>query len=53
MFLLGEVLVALTLAVVVRLVEMEERFDNFDSVQMSVLGHLLLLGVLALGGRRR
>lgn len=44
---------ALTLAVVVRFVGMEERFDNFDSVQMSVLGHLLLLVVLALGGRRR
>lgn len=44
---------ALTLAVVVRFVEKEERFDNFDSVQMSVLGHLLLLGVLELGERRR
>lgn len=44
---------ALTFAVVERFVEMEERFDNLDSVQMSVLGHLLLLGVLELGGRRR
>lgn len=45
---------ALILVVVVRfVVEMEESFDNFDSAQMSVLGHLLLLGVLALGGRRR
>lgn len=44
---------ALTPAVVVRFVEMEEKFDYFDLVQMSVLGHLLLLGVLALGGRRR
>lgn len=44
---------ALNIAVVVRFVGMEERFDNFDLVQMSVLGHLLLLEVLALGGRRR